>query len=87
MKYPRAFRNTLLAHFEKTKKKIWTKDEVSMKIMELWLDLPKRTTPVKSKKRKMRPGMGPKAGIPLKNSVGGTGEMEGSDVPELAGDN
>lgn len=50
MKYPKAFRNALLAHFEKTKKTTWTTGEVTMKIQEIWWDLPKRTAPVPKKR-------------------------------------
>ena len=77
MKYPRAFRNTILAHFEKTKKKVWTREEVAMKILELWWDLPKKTAPVT--KKRPRKSKAPRAtGIPL--------GPDPDDVPELAGD-
>lgn len=88
MKYPRAFRNTVLAHFEKTKKKVWTREEVAMKILELWWDLPKRTAPNKSKKKKRNlkrdPLRLPKMGVPLKDTSGGTGKTDrlGQTIPD-----
>jgi len=52
MKYPRAFRDALLAYFERTPKKTWNKEEIAQKILGLWWDLPKKAVPNKSKKRK-----------------------------------
>jgi len=56
MRHPKAFRDKLIDHFERTRKTNWTKQEIVITVMELWWnrDIEKKLT-AKTRKRVRKP--------------------------------
>jgi len=56
MRHPKAFRDKLIEHFERTRKTNWTKQEIVITVMELWWnrDIEKKLT-TRKRVRKPKP--------------------------------